>query len=61
MSLLNKTHFSAKPGLSLFRRSAMISAALENNSSEGVDKAVMEKSFFATFGKREIGFMVYLG
>ena len=51
MPWLNKTHFSAKPGLSLFRLSVTISAALENNSSEGVDEAVMQKSIFATFGK----------
>ena len=51
MSWLNKTHFSAKPGLSLFCHSVMISAALENNSSEGVDEAVMQKSTFTTFDK----------
>ena len=51
MSWLNKTHFSAKPGLSLFRRSVMISAALENNSSKGVDEAIMQKSIFDTFDK----------
>ena len=51
MSWLNKAHFSAKPGLSLFRRSVMISAALENNSSDGVDEAVMQESIHATFDK----------
>ena len=58
MSGFNKTHC---PGISCqFRRSVTISAALENNSSKGVDKAVIQKSIFAIFdktGKWHINFL----
>ena len=51
MSWFNKTHRSANSGLSLFRRSVMISAILENNSSQAVNKSVVQKSVFAIFDK----------
>ena len=55
MSWFNKTHCSAKSGLSLFCRSVMISAALEYNFSEGVDEAVVQKKHLSlSLTSREI-------